>query len=62
MLDDDPENPTPMAHLIRDRPEAFDYDDIPDITPTEAGKQMQTDLLRNAPPQVWKLLGLPSEE
>ena len=62
MKDDDTEKPTPIAHLIRDRPEAFDYDDVPDITPTEASKQMKKDLLRNAPPYVRKLLRISSEE
>ncbi len=50
MTDEPPYDPeeSPIAHLIRTRPEAFDYDDVPDIT--DLSPRMRADLLKNAPP------------
>ena len=61
-MDNNDEVPSPIADLIRDRPEAFDYSDVPDITANEESKRMQEDLLENAPPYMRALLGLPPKK
>lgn len=46
---------TDIETLKRERPEAFDEQDVPDIT--DIDPEMKASLLRNAPPEVRELLG-----
>lgn len=56
---DDTEGPSPIAALIRDRPEAFDFADIY-ITTEETKRQLEA--LRKSPPaHMRKALGPPTE-
>lgn len=52
----DDDLPSPLADLMRDRPEAFDFGDIPDTTLTEAEKRYQAKLLAGAPSAVRAVL------
>lgn len=60
-MTDDDQNPSPIADLMRDRPEAFDYPDFPDITETAQRKRHAQALLEMAPPYL-RSLAAPSAE
>lgn len=60
-MTDDNQDRSPIADLMCERPEAFDYPDTPDMTETEQSRRHRQ-ALQELAPHYWRPLYTPSAE
>ena len=61
-MPEEDEAPSPIADLKRDRPDLFDFADIPDITLNDQEQRYRDELWAAAPPSLKAILASESED